>query len=272
MADNTDIVQQILSHLQSLKQPDYGTAGALGGAIGAYVNGNNVGNAYGASAADAESQANTLKSQMDSMPTLESMYGRNSPYALQMQKTLAAKDAAAGRNSQYGPRAQALQAALADKASTYAAQQAQSAQAYNAARSAANTQRVNATTGQAQVQAQQLGSLFNLGEKSGILPAFNQGISNMAQPYIQKANTALGDLFPSWNGGVTQQPMEQSPYAGGGDYSGYTTGSDQNNTGAQPYQSNSGMGQMYGPGNDYVNPDNSQTYQQPSGTDLYDQY
>ena len=271
MEDNTDIVQQILSHLQSLKQPDYGTAGALGGAIGAYVNGNNVGNAYGASAADAESQANTLKNQMDNMPTLESMYGMNSPYALQMQKQLAAKDAASGRNSQYGPRAQALQAALADKASTYAAQQAQSAQAYNTARANANQQRVNATTGQAQVQAQQLGSLFNLGEKSGILPAFNQGISNMAQPYIQKANSALGDMFPSWNSSnpaPTQQDV--STYSQGGPSMGiYGSPIDQVQ---QPYQSNSGMGQMYGQGNDYVNPDNLQTYQQPSGTDLQDQY
>ena len=272
MADNTDIVQQILSHLQSLKQPDYGVAGAAGGALGTIINGNRVGDAYGASAADAENQANTLRSQMDNMPTLADMYGPNSSYATQMAQTLARKDAASSRNSQYGPRAVQLQAMLADKGSQYAQQQAAMAQAYNTARSNANQQRVNATTGQAQVQGQQLGSLFNLGEKSGLLPALNQGISNMAQPYVDKMKTGLGNMFPSWNGGTSNQPMIDSPYGGGGNYSGYTTGSDQNNTGEQPYQSNQGMGQMYGPGNDYVNQDNMQTYPQPTGTDLYDQY
>jgi len=226
MADNTDIVQQILGHLQSLKKTDYGTLGALGGAIGAYTNGNRVGDAYGASAADAASQAETLKSQMDNMPTLADMYGPNSSYAQQLQQTLARKDAASGRNSQYGPRSVQLQAMLADKGSQYAQQQAAMAQAYNTARSNANTQRVNAVTGQAQVQGQQLGSLFNLGEKSGLLPAINQGLSNMAQPYINQASSALGDMFPSWSGGVTQQPMDQSPYGGGGDYSGWSPGQE----------------------------------------------
>ena len=257
MADNTDIVQQILSHLQSLQQPDYGTAGALGGAIGAYVNGNNVGNAYGASAADAESQANTLKNQMDNMPTLESMYGMNSPYALQMQKQLAAKDAAAGRNSQYGPRLQALQSDLASKGSQYAAQQAAMAQAYGTARNNANNQRISATNGQSQVQAQQLGSLFNLGNKSGLIPAINQGISNFAQPYIDRASQSLGGMF---GGGATNQPMIDSPYGGGGDYSGYTTGSGY----TQPDQQQSG-----GPiGSEYNNPV-QQSYPQDTGSDSW---
>ena len=36
------------------------------------------------------------------------------------------------------------------------------------------------------------------------------------------------------------------------DYTGYTTGSDQNNMGTPPYQSNQGMGQMYGPETNYA--------------------
>jgi hypothetical protein len=44
---------------------------------------------------------------------LQSMYGPNSAYAQQMQKTLEARDAASGRRSQYGPRSVELQAALA---------------------------------------------------------------------------------------------------------------------------------------------------------------
>ena len=210
MADNTDIVQQILGHLQSLKKTDYGTLGAAGGALGTLINGNRVSDAYGASAADAGSQADTLRTQMEQMPTLAAMYGPDSPYAQQLQQTLARKDAAAGRNSQYGPRTVQLQAMLADKGSQYAQQQAAMAQAYNTARSNANQQRINATTGQAQVQGQQLGSLFNLGEKSGLLPAINQGISNMAQPYIDKMKTGLGDLFNSqgYSGTTATNPQQ----------------------------------------------------------------
>jgi hypothetical protein len=164
---------------------------------------------------------------------------------LQMQKQLAAKDAAAGRNSQYGPRLQALQSDLASKGSQYAQQQAAMANAYNTARSNANNQRTQATTNQAQVQGQQLGSLFNLGEKSGLIPYLNQGISNMAQPYMQKAGAALGDMFPSWGGGgTTNQPMIDSPYGGGGDYSGYTTGSGYTPP-EQPQQSSGPIGSEY---------------------------
>lgn len=276
MADNTDIVQQILGHLQSLKQPDYGVAGAGIGALGTLVNGNRVGDAYGASAADAASQADTLRTQMEQMPTLAAMYGADSPYAKQMEQTLARKDAAAGRNSQYGPRAAQLQATLADKGSQYAQQQAAMAQAYNTARSNANTQRVNAVTGQAQVQGQQLGSLFNLGEKSGFLPALNQGISNMAQPYVDKMKTGLGDMFPSWNGTAVQQPMNQSPYSGGGDYSGYTTGSTpedsyqgavQQPMNESPYANYGGNYQGYTTGALDTAP-----YNAPSGPDLLDEY
>ena len=266
MADNTDIVQQIRDHLQSLKQPDYGTAG---GALGALINGNRVSDAYGASAADAGSQADTLRTQMEQMPTLAAMYGPDSPYAQQLQQTLARKDAAAGRNSQYGPRAVQLQAMLADKGSQYAQQQAAMAQAYNTARSNANQQRINAVTGQAQVQGQQLGSLFNLGEKSGLLPAINTGLSNMAQPYIQKANTALGDMFPSWNGSSqapTQQQVDQ--YSQGGPSTG-VYGLDNQNTytpSANDYAQGGPSSGVYGTGGYQTTgapTDSSNMYYQP---------
>lgn len=45
--------------------------------------------------------------------TLANMYGQNSPYAKQLQQSLARRDAAAGRRSQYGPREVELQARLA---------------------------------------------------------------------------------------------------------------------------------------------------------------
>lgn len=44
--------------------------------------------------------------------SLQQLYSPNSPYAQQLQQTLARKDAAAGRRSQYGPRATQLAAAL----------------------------------------------------------------------------------------------------------------------------------------------------------------
>jgi len=51
---------------------------------------------------------------------LQSLYGQNSAYAQQLQKQLAAQDAAAGRRSQYGERAVELQAALAGNAAKLA--------------------------------------------------------------------------------------------------------------------------------------------------------
>lgn len=44
--------------------------------------------------------------------SIDQMFSPDSPYAKQMEETLARKDSAAGRNSQYGPRAQALAADL----------------------------------------------------------------------------------------------------------------------------------------------------------------
>lgn len=217
---------------QSLKQPDYGVPGALAGLYGAYTQGNAMSGAYGAGADQAAQQANTLQSQMASMPTLDSLYGQNSPYSQQLQQTLAAKDAAAGRNSQYGQRAIQLQATLADKASQYGGAQAQMANQYNQAMQQAQTAHQQATLNQQQVRAQQLGSLFNVDNKTGL---------------SDKIGGGLQGLYSGWTGGPAQnQPMADSPYGGGGNYSGYTTGQEP----ATPdYQSNQGMGQMYGSNN-----------------------
>lgn len=61
---------------------------------------------------NANQQNNMLK---DQMANLDRMFATDSPYAKQMQETLARKDAAAGRNSQYGPRAEKLAADLTSK-------------------------------------------------------------------------------------------------------------------------------------------------------------
>lgn len=214
-----------------LQEPNYGVLGDLGGLYGAFANGGAMSDAYGSAATSAQTQADTLQRQLQQMPTLDSMYGPNSPYAQQLQQSLAAKDAAAGRNSQYGNRAVQLQATLADKGSQYAAQQAQMGNAYTQALDRANTARTQATLGQQQIQAQQLASLFKVGNSTGLLGQANSGLADM-----------YNKMFPSSL--PAGQSMADSPYAGGGNYSGYTTGSDGNNIG---YQSNGGMGPMAGP-------------------------
>lgn len=65
---------------------------------------------------NANNQMNEWNQQMEN---LDKMYSLDSPYAKQMEQTLARKDSAAGRNSQYGPRSVELAAALTrDKANS----------------------------------------------------------------------------------------------------------------------------------------------------------
>lgn len=58
----------------------------------------------------------TQNALQDQMKTLTDMYKEGSPWANQLKEGLARKDAAAGRNSQYGARLAQYQAMLADKA------------------------------------------------------------------------------------------------------------------------------------------------------------
>lgn len=74
----------------------------LGGLAGLYLSGRN--------------NANT----QDQINNINGLYGPNSAYAAQLQKQLEARDAAAGRRSQYGPRSVELQAALAGNAAKLA--------------------------------------------------------------------------------------------------------------------------------------------------------
>lgn len=60
---------------------------------------------------NANNQKNNWQSQMDE---LNKNFATDSPYAKQMEQTLARKDSAAGRNSQYGTRAVELAAKLAE--------------------------------------------------------------------------------------------------------------------------------------------------------------
>jgi hypothetical protein len=203
--------------------------GSIGAGLGSLVLGNKV--ADGA----AQNRAGTQQ-QIDS---LSGMYGPNSPYATQLRQALARKDAAAGRNSQYGPREVELQARLAGL-------QGQNSTAIG---NMLNQQQ-KSTMDEATVRAQQLSHLFNIADKSGA------------------TGWAQGQLRDLFNPSAVNQSMNESPYAGGGDYSGWSPG--QGMAQEQPYQSNGGMGQMYGDPNTYVNPDNLGTYAaQDTGTPFW---
>lgn len=112
----------------SVGQVAGGTSG-LGSTIGNLLGGGNIGSTVGNAINSALSpqglatlismmndrnQANTWQQQMDQ---LNANFSTNSPYAQQMAETLARKDAAAGRNSQYGPRAMELASNLATEKS-----------------------------------------------------------------------------------------------------------------------------------------------------------
>jgi len=146
---------------QSLPQQNAGGGfdlASLVGAYGAYRNGNNV-------IDNANSNQAAINNQISQ---LSNMYGPNSPYAQQLRASLAAKDAAAGRNSQYGTREVQLQAMLADKAAqtagTIGTLAGQGQQSANAA---------------SQAQAQQWAALANMADKTGATQWATNGLKGM---------------------------------------------------------------------------------------------
>ena len=142
--------------------------GSIANGLGSLYFGNQSNNQNQQQLDQLQQQQQALQASQASMPSLASMYGPDSSYATQMRQALARKDAAAGRNSQYGPREVQLQAMLADKASTYAAQQSQAQNQYNASQLSNNTAQQQLQLARQKVQAQQLGALYNMGDKSGL--------------------------------------------------------------------------------------------------------
>lgn len=61
---------------------------------------------------DYQSQKSMQDAYRNNISSLQQLYGPDSPYAQQMRNTLSRRDAARGRNSQYGAREQALAANL----------------------------------------------------------------------------------------------------------------------------------------------------------------
>lgn len=188
---------------------DQGLAGSIVGGLGSLYLGNQVASGLG----------NTNQTIQDQIGTLSGMYGPNSPYATQLRQALARKDAAAGRNSQYGTREVELQARLA-------ALQGQNAKTIGDLSTQAN----NANLAQQQVRAQQLAHLFNIADKTGATDWANKQLKGVFNP--------TEDSY----GRGTFGPEGFQPN-GGGDYSTWSPGQ----TYAPEYQSNGGMGDMYGP-------------------------
>lgn len=232
------MADDVLNYFQSqgYNKPQQGVMGAIGEGLGSLVLGNQV----------AQGAAQNRAGSQQQIESLSNMYGPNSPYALQLRQALARKDAAAGRNSQYGPREVELQARLAGL-------QGQNAQTIGTLQG----QQQSSNLQEQQVRAQQLAHLFNIADKTG------------ASGW---ASSQLGNMFGEQP--AVQQPMNQSPYAGGGDYSGWSPGqtyeAPQQSVpmSESPYANYDGNYQNYTTGSDY----NTQPYNAPSGTDLFDEY
>lgn len=116
---------------------------------------------------------------------LEGMFGPNSAYAQTLGSQLARRDAAAGRRSQYGPRAVELEAKLAEMNS----------------RNAPTIQ--NLINGENQARNSALWSLGRLGQQTGATPAVGNWLQQMFQQYSnggwgsgnQFGNQDLGGYF-----------------------------------------------------------------------------
>jgi len=118
----------------------------------------------------AQGQASNNQALQGQMTNLANMYSPNSPYALQMRQQLARKDAASGRNSQYGPREAQLQALLAG----------QQAQASSSMANLVGAQRYDQMRAGNTANTQNLQNVLRLAQSSGL---------------TDKVQGSLGDMF-----------------------------------------------------------------------------
>ena len=146
---------------------------SLVGAYGAFNGGNGAYDALGSSNSNINQQ----------IQYLQDMYNPNGAVAQQYARELAAKDAAAGRNSQYANRSALLQAKLAEGASRNAA-------TINQLTASQTQNQLN----QQQIRAQQLASLFNVAKTSGLTGWAESGLRNLWNgPETGLPNNAVPD-------------------------------------------------------------------------------
>lgn len=122
-----------------------------------------------------QNASQTNQALQTQMAGLNDMYSPNSAYAQQLAQQLARKDAASGRNSQYGPRAVELQARLA----AMAPQVANSMATLGGAVNAGNNQALAANQAQQAAKAQMLNKLIGVGESSGFNKWAGEGLSSL---------------------------------------------------------------------------------------------
>ena len=136
-----------------------------------------------------QDQIRGINEQIGKIPTLESLYGTDSAYAKNLMKQLAAKDAAAGRNSQYGPRLQEFNGKLATVAGDYANKYAQQVGALNNSIAGLYKERTGAST----ALTNNAKAIADLNNNSNINKA--QTLSSL---YDQYKNSGVSDALKSY--------------------------------------------------------------------------
>ena len=136
-----------------------------------------------------QDQINGINEQIGKIPTLESLYGTDSAYAKNLMKQLAAKDAAAGRNSQYGPRLQEFNGKLATVAGDYANKYAQQVGSLNNSIAGLYRERTGAST----ALTNNAKAIADLNNNSNINKA--QSLSSL---YNEYKNSGISDALKNW--------------------------------------------------------------------------
>lgn len=126
----------------------------------------------------------TQSAIQDQMQTLTDMYKDGSPWANQLKEQLARKDAAAGRNSQYGARLANYQAQLADKAGANAGVLGNLATQANAAGNNSN-----------QYTNLLLNRIGDVADATGLSSMFKNGVKDVGDTVSDAASGAWDYFF-----------------------------------------------------------------------------
>ena len=212
---------------------DFGSlTSLLPGLAGIYSSNQAQNNAQGVT-----NQANVSQNLANSQAnTLANMYGPNSPYAAQLREQLGRKDAAAGRNSQYGPREVELQARLADAAT----RNAPNVMAANKEALAAAGKGYDARQYGTAAQGQTFSKLLGMAQQSGLLKSAGKGLSGLfggmgglsmgnpgssgnsvgglAELESQAANAGSGQGWPSAESAASYGSANNNPSSNGGNF------------------------------------------------------
>lgn len=147
----------------------------------------------------------------DQISQLSSMFSPNSVYANHMREVLARKDAAAGRNSQYGPREAQLMALLAEK-------QAQAAGTIGSLANQGQANRFAAQDRRNQLLGQGGALLMNLGRQSGLFDMFRGNRGSNVGPDLAAQYGSGGPSTGYYSQAPSTLPYIPDNYDMGGEY------------------------------------------------------